>query len=283
MRTVSCAGQVVVVTGGARGIGRATAAAFLAAGAKVVIGDIDTELVARTAIELGARPSAQVIGLPVDVTDPGSLELLFDSAEASFGPVDVLVNNAGIMPTGLFAEEGPEMTRRIIDINVHGVINGSRLAVERFRRRGRGHLVNLASLAGVQGFPGLATYCASKHAVVGFTESLYLELAESGIHVTAILPGVVRTELSAGGRLPHWMAALSTVDPEDVADAIVAAIGTGRLTVTVPGRLAAIIGGTRLLPLPARILVGRLTGATTLWTRPDADAREHYHRRIRGE
>ncbi|MEV4237218.1 MULTISPECIES: SDR family oxidoreductase [unclassified Nocardia] len=276
-------GKVVAITGGARGIGRASAEAFLAAGAAVAIGDIDVELVAKTAAELGADPEAKIIGLPLNVTDKASFAAFLDSVDKELGPLDVLVNNAGIMPTGLFADEDEAMTERIIDINLNGVIHGSRLAVGRFMDRGSGHLINIASLAGTQGFPGLATYCATKHAVVGFTSALHLEMKEHGIHVGAVLPGIVRTELSAGADMPAWITPLTTVDPEDVAQAIVKSVQQDKPLVTVPRRLAAIIKSAQLLPYRAQLGVAKLTGATTAYAHPDAAVREIYHRRLRDQ
>ncbi|MFF0531204.1 SDR family oxidoreductase [Nocardia amikacinitolerans] len=277
------AGKVVAITGGARGIGRATAEAFLAAKAAVAIGDVDVEQVEKTAAELGADPDARVVGLPLNVTDRKSFAAFLDAVEAQLGPLDVLVNNAGIMPTGLFADEDEAMTERIIDVNLRGVIHGSRLAIERFLARGSGHLINIASLAGTQGFPGLATYCATKHAVVGFTSALHLELKEHGVQVSAVLPGIVRTELSAGASMPNWIEPLTTVDPEQVAAAIVDTVRRARPLVTVPRRLAAIIKSTQLLPYRVQLAVAKFTGATTAYTEPDPAIREIYHRRLRGE
>ncbi|MEV6136020.1 SDR family oxidoreductase [Nocardia sp. NPDC051990] len=276
-------GRVVAITGGARGIGRATAEAFLAAGAAVAIGDIDVELVAETAAELGADPDAKVVGLPLDVTDRASFAAFLDTVDSELGPLDVLVNNAGIMPTGLFVDEDEAMTDRIIDINLNGVIHGSRLAVKRFKDRGSGHLINIASLAGTQGFPGLATYCATKHAVVGFTSALHWEMKEHGVHVGAVLPGIVRTELSAGTNMPAWISPLTTVDPEEVAQTIVKLVQQDKPLVTVPRRLAAIIKSAQLLPYRAQPRVAKFTGATTAFTQPDPAVREIYHRRLRGE
>ncbi|WP_097247921.1 SDR family oxidoreductase [Nocardia amikacinitolerans] len=277
------AGKVVAITGGARGIGRATAEAFLAAKAAVAIGDVDVELVEKTAAELGADPDARVVGLPLNVTDRESFAAFLDAVEAQLGPLDVLVNNAGIMPTGLFADEDEAMTERIIDVNLRGVIHGSRLATERFLARGSGHLINIASLAGTQGFPGLATYCATKHAVVGFTSALHLELKEHGVQVSAVLPGIVRTELSAGANMPNWIEPLTTVDPDQVAAAIVDTVRRARPLVTVPRRLAAIIKSTQLLPYRVQLAVAKFTGATTAYSQPDQAVREIYHRRLRGE
>ncbi|WP_338771584.1 SDR family oxidoreductase [Nocardia vulneris] len=280
---VSLAGKVVAITGGARGIGRATAEAFLGAGAAVAIGDIDVELVAKTAAELGADPGATIVGLPLNVTDRDSFAAFLDALETELGPLDVLVNNAGIMPTGLFADEDEAMTDRILDINLRGVIHGSRLATRRFLARGSGHLINIASLAGTQGFPGLATYCATKHAVVGFTAALHLEMKEHGVHVSAVLPGIVRTELSAGANMPNWIEPMTTVDPTDVAQAIVRTVAKEKPLVTVPRRLAAIIKSAQLLPYRAQLVVARITGATTAYAQPDPVVRERYHRRLRDQ
>ncbi|WP_327095249.1 SDR family oxidoreductase [Nocardia vinacea] len=276
-------GKVVAITGGARGIGRASAEAFLAAGAAVAIGDIDVELTAKTAAELGADPDAKIVGLPLNVTDKASFVAFLDSVDSELGPLDVLVNNAGIMPTGLFVDEDEAMTDRIIGINLNGVIHGSRLAVKRFKDRGSGHLINIASLAGTQGFPGLATYCATKHAVIGFTSALHLEMKEHGVHVGAVLPGIVRTELSAGANMPNWITPLTTVNPEDVAQAIVKSVQQDKPLVTVPRRLAAIIKSAQLLPYRAQLVIAEFTGATKAFTQPDPAVREIYHRRLRGE
>lgn len=282
-RSPALTDQVIAITGAARGIGLATAEAFLRAGAKVAIGDLDVALAEKAAFKLGGKTSGTVIGLPLNVTDPGSFESFLSETEKRLGPLDVLVNNAGIMPTGLFTDEAAAMTDRIIDINLRGVITGSRLATQRFIPRRTGHLINVASLAGVSGFPGLATYCASKHAVVGFTESLHRELAEHNVGVTVVLPGVVRTELSAGAKTPKAIAALSTVDPEDVAKAMVAAVGTKRPMVTVPRRLGATLTVMSMLPHRARVVADRLTGASTAYTQADPAAREAYHKRLRGQ
>src|SRR6516225_4527350 len=221
----SLAGRVVAITGGARGIGRATAATLIAHGARVAIGDIESSLVDTTARELGGG----TIGLPLDVTDRASFARFLDEVEAQLGPLDVLVNNAGIMPIGPFVEETDATAARMVDINLHGVIFGSKLAVERFvARGGRGHLVNIASAAGKAGFPGGATYCATKHAVVGLTEAIRQEYRDTNIETTLVMPIVVRTELGSG--LPETRG-FKAVEPEDVAAAIVEALQTGRFEV----------------------------------------------------
>ena len=140
----SLSGKVVAITGGARGIGRATAAALVRKGAKVALGDIDIELAEQTAAELGGG----TLALSLDVTDRASFECFLDETEQQLGPLDVLINNAGIMQLGLLAEESDATTTRQIDINLHGVICGSKLALQRFLPRRSGHLVNIASTAG---------------------------------------------------------------------------------------------------------------------------------------
>lgn len=265
------ADRVVAITGGARGIGRATAEAFVRAGATVAIGDLDPGL---------AADIPGILALPLDVTDASSFGAFLDEVESRLGPLDVLVNNAGIMPTGSFLDEDPAMTDRILAINVRAVMTGCQLAGRRFVARGSGHLVNLASLAGVSTYPNLATYCASKHAVVGFSNALYRELRGTGVQVTAVLPGIVRTELSAGTRTSKWVEALSTVEPQDVARAIVAVVERPKPVITVPKRLALTIKAVSLLPYSAQLAIEQAMGATTAFTDADPALRDAYHRRI---
>ena len=275
-------GKIVAITGGARGIGRATATAFATAGAKVAIGDLDVELAEKAAMDIGNATNAQVVGLPLDVTQPSSFDQFFTDAEAALGPIDVLINNAGIMPTGLFLDEEPSATDRMIDINLRGVITGSRLAARRFTDRGRGVIINVASLAGVSGFAGLATYCGTKHAVIGFSEGLAGEMRDHGVAVTVVLPGVVRTELSAGADLPKWMEPVASVDPEDVAKAMVAAVDSGKFRVTVPAQLGAVLFAMSLMPRRMRLWTEGVTGMDRAFVTTDAESRERYHRRIFG-
>ncbi|MFA4081010.1 SDR family oxidoreductase [Mycobacteroides salmoniphilum] len=238
---VQLAGKVIAITGGARGIGRAIATAFAAEGAKVAIGDIDKKLCENTAAEIGNG----TIGLPLDVTDYGSFEAFFDTIAATVGPVDVIVNNAGIMPITPFGEESLESIQRQLDINVRGVMWGSQLAVQRMKPRGGGVIVNIASAAGKMGVPGLATYCATKWAVVGLCESLTLELKDDNISVVCVMPGVVNTELVAGLN-EHWL--LGIVQPEDIAAGVLKAVRKGKFPVMVPKKLGPLLRTTAMLP-----------------------------------
>lgn len=269
----SLVGSVVAITGGARGIGRATAAALIAAGARVAIGDIDAALAAATAQELGHG----TLGLALDVTNPTSFEHFLDRVEGELGPLEVLVNNAGIMPIGPFVDESDETARALVDINLNGVIFGSRLALKRFLRQGHGHLVNIASAAGKAGFPGGATYCATKHAVVGLSEAIRAEVRDRGISVSVVMPTVVHTELGSGLAETR---ALKAVEPEDVAAAIVDALQRDRYEVFVPRSLAAVMRPKGLLPPRAVDAVGRMFKSDQVLMHPDRDRRAAYEARV---
>jgi NADP-dependent 3-hydroxy acid dehydrogenase YdfG len=269
----SLAGKVVAITGGARGIGRATAAALIGQGARIAIGDIDSGLAERTAEELGAG----TIGLPLDVTDRASFAAFLDAVESRLGPLDVLINNAGIMPIGPFVSETDAAAKRMIDINLHGVMFGSKLALERFLPRGRGHLVQIASAAGKAGYPGGATYCATKHAVVGLSEAIRAELYGSGVEVSVVMPIVVNTELGSG--LPATPG-FKAVEPEDVANAIVEALQTGRYEVYVPRTVGGMVRTSAIMPRRVREALGRLLKGDEVLAKPDHVARAAYEKRM---
>jgi NADP-dependent 3-hydroxy acid dehydrogenase YdfG len=269
----SLAGHVVAITGGARGIGRATAAALITQGARVAIGDIEAPLAEQTAQELGSG----TIGLPLDVTDRASFDVFLREVEARLGPLDVLVNNAGIMPIGPFVSESDATAHRMVDINLHGVIYGSKLALDRFIPRGRGHLVNIASVAGKGGFPGGATYCATKHAVVGLSEAIRAEVRDSTIDVSVVMPIVVNTELGSG--LPETRG-FKPVEPEDVAAAIVEALQTGRYEVFVPRSVGRLFRVQALMPRRAIEAMGRALKGDQVLMAPDHAARAAYEARM---
>jgi NADP-dependent 3-hydroxy acid dehydrogenase YdfG len=271
--TRSLAGQVVAITGGARGIGRATAAALITQGARVAIGDIEAPLAEGTAQELGGG----TIGLPLDVTNRDSFDAFLTEVESRLGPLDVLINNAGIMPIGVFVEETDATAHRMIDINLHGVIYGSKLALERFLPRGRGHLVNIASAAGKAGFPGGATYCATKHAVVGLTEAIRAEIRDTDIWTSVVMPIVVHTELGSG--LPETRG-FKAVEPEDVAAEIVEALQTGRFEVFVPRSVGRLFRAQALIPRRAMEAMARVLKGDQVLMQPDHGARAAYEARM---
>ncbi|HET9720621.1 MAG TPA: SDR family oxidoreductase [Solirubrobacteraceae bacterium] len=269
----SLGGKVIVITGGGRGIGRATAAALIAQGARVAIGDIEADLAQRTAQELGGGTP----GLPLDVTRRESFETFLGQVEERLGPLDVLINNAGIMPIGPYLEETDTIADRIVDINLRGVMLGSKLALARFVPRRAGHLVNIASIAGKAGSAHLATYCATKHAVVGLTASLRQEFLASGINFSVVMPVGTNTELYSGLK---QLRGVKTPEPEDVADAIVEALQTGRYEVYVPKRMNAVIRSGALLPTRAMDAVAKVLGGGEAITTPDHAARAAYTERV---
>jgi NAD(P)-dependent dehydrogenase (short-subunit alcohol dehydrogenase family) len=272
---LSLNGQVVAITGGARGIGRATATALIAQGARVAIGDIDAPLAEKTASELGSG----TLGLPLDVTNRESFSGFLDEVERRLGPLDVLINNAGIMPVGPFEQETDDCAHRLVDINVHGVILGSKLAIERFKPRRRGHIVQLASIAGKGGFPGGATYCATKHAVVGLTEALRSELRGTGIELHQVLPIGVKTELYSGVSAARGF---PTAEPVDVANTIVELLQTGKFELYVPRKVGAITRMQAVMPRRWSEAIVRWTKGDQVLLAADAAARAAYEARIDG-
>jgi NADP-dependent 3-hydroxy acid dehydrogenase YdfG len=256
------AGRVVAITGAARGIGRATADALVREGATVAIGDLDLEVAERTAGEIGPRAAA----FALDVTDRASFERFLESVEARFGAVDALVNNAGIMLLGPFVDEDDATARRMVDINVHGVMLGMKLALPRFVARGEGHLINIASAAGKAPYPGGATYCGTKHFVVGVSETVRGELRGTGVDLSVVMPVVVDTELAAGLRTPHG---IPRVQPEDVAAAIVDTLRRPRFDVYVPRAIGPLTALSAIAPRRLRELMMRAIGAhRVLWVDP---------------
>jgi NADP-dependent 3-hydroxy acid dehydrogenase YdfG len=268
----SLTGKVVAITGGARGIGRATAAALIRKGAKVSIGDLEVELARRTAGELGGGIRA----FDLNVADKTSFARFLDETEEALGPLDVLVNNAGIMPLGRFVDESDETAARQIDINLHGVIFGTKLALPRMLARGQGHVVNLASMAGKAGFPHAATYCATKHGVVGMSEAVRAELRDTDVEISCVMPGIVNTELASGLQQARGVA---TVEPEDVAEAIVEVLEFPRFDVFVPkvsGRINKVIS---VLPRGGREAVARFLKADRVLVEVDQSRRAAYEDR----
>lgn len=269
----SLRGRVVAITGAARGIGRATAAALVREGARVGIGDLDADLSRAAARELSGDAA---VGFELNVVDRGSFERFLDEVESALGPIDVLVNNAGIMHLGPLAEEDEATTLRMIDVNLIGVLTGCRLILPRFAARNRGHVVNVASMLGKIGPAGGATYCATKHAVVGMTESLRGEYIDTPIDVSVVMPGIVHTDLGAGLAKPRGG---FSVEPEDVAGAIVDALRTGRVDVYVPRMLAPIISLGSALPRRAREAVARALKADRVLSGANAEERAAYESR----
>ncbi|NUP20117.1 MAG: SDR family oxidoreductase [Streptomyces sp.] len=241
-------GQLVLVTGAGSGIGRATAYAFAEAGARVVAVDRDAESAGRTA------EMSRLIGAPeawaetVDVSDEQAMEKLAARVAAEYGVVDVLVNNAGIGLSGSFFDTTPEDWKKVLDVNLWGVIHGCRLFGKQMAERGQGgHIVNTASAAAFQPSKALPAYSTSKAAVLMLSECLRAELAGQGIGVTAICPGIVNTNITSTAHFAGVDAeeqkrrqkksarlyGLRNYPPEKVADAILRAVVRGEAVVPV--------------------------------------------------
>jgi short-subunit dehydrogenase len=270
-------GKLVVITGGARGIGRATAVEFLRNQARVIVADVDLASAETAARELSGLGDTTAYKL--DVTEKSEFDALVERIEREKGPIDILVNNAGIMSLGAFLDHDESKERRQMDINVFGVLHGMRAVIPKMRARGQGHIVNVASLAGRVGIPNAAGYTASKFAVIGITESVRNELRGSGIDFTYVMPYLVHTELTSGTRGLKWP---PIVEPEDVAKALVDAVKKRKLEVYVPkiGRLTAML--PVLLPRGIVDWIGNQMGLNKLFKHIDADKRAAYVARTTG-
>jgi NAD(P)-dependent dehydrogenase (short-subunit alcohol dehydrogenase family) len=273
-RAAAVNGKVIAITGGARGIGYATAKTLHRLGGKVAIGDIDEVAVKEAGTDLDVGFYARL-----DVTDRQSFTAFLDDVERELGPVDILINNAGICSVGGFAEEPDEVTQRTIAINTFGVILGTKLAAERMVKRRKGHIINIASLAAVNAVPGIATYCATKHAVLGYTDTARLELRGTGVTLSAVMPTLTNTAMITG---VASMPGLKNAEPEDIAAGIVGLIERPkpRLVVT---RAAGILTGVmqRLMPLRVAEAFSRALNADTIFAKADADQRRDYEERVR--
>ena len=266
------AGRVVAITGAARGIGRATAQACAAAGMRVAIGDLDRAAAQRAADELGAG----TVAIALDVCDRGSVARFLDEVEDGLGPLDVLVNNAGIMQLGRLVDEDEQTARRQVDINVHGVLHGMKEALPRMLARDAGHVVNVASTAGKIGFAGGATYSGTKHFVVGVSEAARAELRGSGVEISCVMPGIVRTELATG--LPQARF-VKHIPPERVAAAIVDVLRRPRFDVFVPSEIGPLTSFAGILPRRAREALSRALKIDRALDLPDGRVRRDYELR----
>ena len=231
-------GRVGVISGAGSGIGAALARACAASAMKVVVADIDQSRADAVAgsIEGAARA---VLPLAVDVADPASVDRLADEVSKAFGAPDLLCNNAGVSPFGLLWEFAPVDWNWVIGVNILGVANCIRSFVPRMIAAGRGgHIVNTASAAGLQGQTRLGAYSATKHAVIGISDSLRLDLLPYGIGVSTLCPGGVNTNIS------QTLGRKSSTDPKDLeADvgAYIASIDASMSTAIEPDRVAELV------------------------------------------
>jgi short-subunit dehydrogenase len=233
----------------------------------VALADIDRTAVTDAAAGIGTAHVLDVRSRPS-----------WDACVAEVGRIDILVNNAGVMPVGAFLDESDATGEMTLDVNVWGPIHGMRAVVPGMLGRGRGHVVNVASLAGKIAIPGLAIYNASKYAAVGLSAAARLEFADGGVSVSTVLPSAVRTTLTSGIPLGKG---LPTVDPEDIAAAVVRTVRTRRAETAVPGYLAALDLGLAVAPERLMRLIRRVVGGGRALTSVDPTARADYDARLR--
>jgi NAD(P)-dependent dehydrogenase (short-subunit alcohol dehydrogenase family) len=264
-------GKVVAITGGGRGIGRAIAQSLAREGARVAVGDLDKDSAEATAAALGG----DAIGLGLDVTDHAGFTAFLDEVERRLGPLDVLVNNAGIMVVTPLVEETGDSIARQLELNLRAVIHGTQEAMRRMTPRRSGHIVNVASIAGRTGFPHLATYAATKHGVVGLSESVRAELRGTGVEISVVMPSVVRTELAAGLADSR----VKAVEVEDVADEVLGALKRPRFDVFVPRSNGPLVRLGSALPRAVREAMTRWLKADQPLLKADRSARASYEAR----
>lgn len=264
---------VVAITGGARGIGLATAQELAEGGAHVHIGDLDGGLARDEADRLGLAG-----GHAVDVVNRASFAAFLDVVRDADGPLDGLVNNAGVMPWGAFLDEDTTSQEQTVAVNLTGVINGMRLALPEMVERRRGHVVNVSSLAARVPLPGSAVYSGTKAAVVAMTDAVRRELAGTGVELTTVLPTQVATDLASGA--PSVLG-LQEVQPDEVAATVARALGRrGGNVVAGPWWLDPLTRLAGIVPRRLEDLVRRVVGDDRLLTGVDTAARAAYVARI---
>lgn len=266
---------IAVVTGGARGIGKQLATDLLARGYHVVIGDLDLAVTQETARELGESVTAAQL----DVTDPVSAAQLIEHVETELGPIDLWVNNAGIMPTESFSTQDARVAQRIIAINYASVVSLTGLVLQRMLPRNRGTIVNMASATGIKPLAGVAVYSGTKAAVIAFSDALRRELRHTGLTITVVNPNLVTTAMGAGITPP---ALTGSVTAMDVSRAVMRALDTKRFWVVVPRRLGPLLRFSKALPVRVQDWLDDRAGSDSIGLGGDPDARRDYAKGVLG-
>jgi NAD(P)-dependent dehydrogenase (short-subunit alcohol dehydrogenase family) len=268
-------GKTIAITGAARGIGYATAKALLARGARVVIGDRDVAFQESAVADL--TKLGQVSGYPLDVTDRESFATFLDKARTDgHGHIDVLINNAGVMPIGPFLEQSEQTIRSSIEVNLYGVITGCQLALPDMIARRSGHIINISSLSGLIPVPGQVVYVGAKFGVVGLSAALADEVAPNGVDVSVIMPPFTNTELIAGTKSGG---AIKPVEPKDIAAAVVKTLDKPKTHVSVPAPLRFTAQAAQMLGPRGRRWLNKRLGLDSVFLSFDRKARESYEQR----
>lgn len=256
-------GSHVVVTGASRGIGAAMAVAFAEAGARVSLVARNREQLEANASELGGT------AFPTDLLDSDAVDGLIDRIESKAGPIDVLINNAGLVQSAFLTNQDPEDVRSVVRLNLEAPMMLTHRVLPRMMDRDRGHLVYLSSLAGTAGFPGLTVYCGTKAGILNFASALRLELKGTSIGMTVVAPGPVDTDMGHQLEAPDLAPTMRRLrllrlvpfkDPRWLADQTVAAVRQNEPHVRSPRRLGA---NFLLNAAPSRLTALGLKGVAT--------------------
>jgi short-subunit dehydrogenase len=267
-------GKVAVVTGASGGVGSALAAHLAREGVKVAMADLDQEALDAVAATIDAPG---VVAMALDVSDSAAYTRYLDEVELRLGPIDILCNVAAIMPIARFEEERDEMTARILAVNLAAVIHSTKDASRRMKARGSGHIVNVASGAGWLAGGGVATYCASKFGLVGYTESVAMELRGTGVDISVVAPAVIKSEMSKGLKDVRGVRA---VEPWEVAAGIVDVLRRPRFAAFVPKSIGVMSLGFSAVPYPIRHFLTRISRTDLLLLNADRSARADYEQRV---
>lgn len=241
-------GRTAVVTGGAQGLGFAIARQFIDEGARVVIADLDLDVTAAAADQLGGPSVARAVRC--DVTSSAEVEALVNAAIAEFGSLDVMVNNAGITRDATLRKMTEEQFDQVIAVHLKGTWNGTRAAAAIMREQGRGAIINMSSISGKVGFVGQTNYSAAKAGIVGLTKAAAKELAHLGVRVNAIQPGLIRSAMTEAMPQRIWDAKLAEVpmgragEPAEVAS--VALFLASDLSSYMTGTVMEVTGGRHI-------------------------------------
>jgi NAD(P)-dependent dehydrogenase (short-subunit alcohol dehydrogenase family) len=268
-------GKTIAITGAARGIGYATANALLARGARVVIGDRDVALQESAVADL--TKLGPVSGYPLDVTDRESFAAFLDKARTDGGGhIDVLINNAGVMPIGPFLEQSEQAIRSAIEVNLYGVLIGCQLVLPEMVSRRSGHIINIASLSGLIPVPGQVVYVGAKFGVVGLSAALADEVAPHGVNVSVVMPPFTNTELISGTKTGG---PIKPVEPEEIAAAVVKTLDKPKTHVSVPAALRFTAQAAQMLGPRGRRWLNKRLGLDRVFLDVDATKRQSYEQR----
>jgi short-subunit dehydrogenase len=256
-------GKVVAITGASSGIGRAAALEFARHGASVALAarrKDRLEAVVQECRELGAR----AVAVPIDVNQPENAELLMRTATRELGPVDILVNNAGFAIFDPMEDAKPEDIESIMRTNYFGAVYCTRAVLPSMLERRSGTIVNVASIAGLMGFFRMGAYCASKFALIGFSESLRDEVIDRGVRVCLVCPGTVETEffqVAERGKMPAASRLILGITPQRVARAIRRAAERGSYRIIIPWPATVFVKFKELFPRSAHFLMRHVSRA----------------------